>query len=72
MEERLRFYEDGVAPGKNITAMQAAMAKLRDELGDAGDDEGMEVDGGSAKKKEKKDKVGLAGRRGGRGFVPWW
>ena len=23
VEERLRFYEDGIAPGKNIDAMQA-------------------------------------------------
>ena len=26
VEERLRFYEDGIAPGKNIDAMQARPA----------------------------------------------
>ena len=29
VEERLRFYEDGVAPTKNLTAMQEAMATVR-------------------------------------------
>ncbi|KAI8473241.1 MAG: hypothetical protein J3K34DRAFT_375598 [Monoraphidium minutum] len=65
VEERLRFYEDGVAPGKNITAMQDAMAKFKGELGDAGDDDG---GGGGApasgKKKEKKDKKDKKEKRG--------
>ncbi len=26
VEERLKFYEDGIAPTKNMTAMQAALA----------------------------------------------
>jgi nucleolar protein 56 len=59
VEERLRFYEDGVAPSKNITAMQAAMTKFKGELGDAGDDDEMDVDAktpGGGKKKEKKEK----------------
>lgn len=29
VEERLRFYEDGVAPTKNLTAMAEAMATAR-------------------------------------------
>lgn len=65
VEERLRFYEEGVAPGKNLAAMQAAMAKFKEELGDAAGDEDMaEAAPASGKKskdkkekKEKKDKV---------------
>lgn len=34
VEERLRFYEEGVAPKKNITAMQEAMKALGDAAGD--------------------------------------
>lgn len=29
VEERLRFYEEGVAPTKNLTAMQEALASVR-------------------------------------------
>ena len=31
MEERLRFYEDGVAPTKNLTAMQDALRKVAED-----------------------------------------
>jgi len=50
VEERLRFYEEGVAPRKNLSVMQEAIAKLKEE-GGADDD-----DSKAAKKKEKKDK----------------
>ena len=51
VEERLRFYEDGVAPRKNLDVMQEVLGAL----GDAGDDGGdMDVD--VAPKKDKKEK----------------
>ena len=37
VEERLRFYDDGVAPRKNATVMAEAMEKSKAELGDAAD-----------------------------------
>ena len=51
VEERLRFYDSGEAPRKNIDVMKAVMDELRAEgkLGGGGDDE-------AAKKKAKKDK----------------
>lgn len=50
VEERLRFYEDGVAPRKNLAVMAEAMEKFRSELGDE------EVVLPAAGKKDKKDK----------------
>eukprot|EP00955_Chlamydomonas_euryale_P085204 364068-Chlamydomonas_euryale.AAC.11 len=53
VEERLRFYEEGVAPRKNIDMMTDAMKKVKEQLGDeAGDDD--EVAGKKDKKKDKK------------------
>jgi len=52
VEERLRFYDSGEAPRKNIDVMRAVMEELRAE-GKLGGGEG---DGGADKKKEKKDK----------------
>ena len=51
VEERLRFYDSGEAPRKNIDVMKAVMDELRAEgkLGGGDDDE-------AAKKKAKKDK----------------
>lgn len=54
VEERLRFYEEGVAPRKNVNVMQEAMAKLKTDLGDAAGDGDQEDK--AEKKKEKKDK----------------
>jgi len=48
VEERLRFYEDGVAPTKNLTAMQEAMATVR------GSEEEVVVKEEPEKKKKKK------------------
>jgi nucleolar protein 56 len=48
VEERLRFYEDGVAPRKNLDVMKEVIGAL----GDAG----TEGDGGAEKKSAKKDK----------------
>ena len=52
VEERLRFYDSGEAPRKNIDVMRAVMEELRAE-GKLGGGEG---DGGADKKKEKKEK----------------
>ena len=49
MEERLRFYEDGVAPRKNATVMAEAMEKFKETAGDDDDEE-------PKPKKAKKDK----------------
>ena len=49
VEERLRFYEDGVAPRKNIDMMGEALAKVKEQLGA----EGKEA---APKKEKKKDK----------------
>ena len=58
VEERLRFYEEGVAPRKNAAAMAEAMAEQQQLQGGGG----AEGAGGkeSAKKEEKKDKAGGA------------
>lgn len=53
VEERLRFYEEGVAPRKNLSVMQEAMAKLKEEDGPEDEEAG---EAKAAKKKEKKDK----------------
>lgn len=53
VEERLRFYEEGVAPKKNVDAMKEAVEKVKSQLGA----EAVGGDGGSSKKdKKKKDK----------------
>merc|ERR1711934_1059783 len=49
VEERLRFYEDGTAPRKNVTVMKEAMGDLEDILPEAGT-------GGDTPKSEKKKK----------------
>jgi len=51
VEERLRFYEDGVAPRKNLDVMHEVLGAL---CGDSGDAEG--EDKKKKKKKEKKRK----------------
>mmetsp|Transcript_3058 Transcript_3058/g.5261 ORF Transcript_3058/g.5261 Transcript_3058/m.5261 type:complete len:500 (-) Transcript_3058:372-1871(-) len=56
VEERLRFYEEGVAPRKNLTVMQEAMAKVKSDLGDAGEDEETPAEEKKDKKKDKKKK----------------
>ena len=47
VEERLRFYEEGVAPRKNTDVMKDAISKLKETIGEPSKD----------KKKDKKDKV---------------
>ena len=56
MEERLKFYETGVTPRKNVEVMREAIEEAKSVLG------GMEVNGlgvapSSEKKKKKKKKV---------------
>ena len=56
VEERLKFYETGVTPRKNVEVMREAIEEAKSVLG------GMEVDGlgvapSSEKKKKKKKKV---------------
>lgn len=52
VEERLRFYEEGVAPKKNVDAMKEAMEKVKGELGlDS------KVEGSSKKDKKKKKRA---------------
>eukprot|EP00195_Chlamydomonas_chlamydogama_P010551 CAMPEP_0202900590 /NCGR_PEP_ID=MMETSP1392-20130828/11922_1 /ASSEMBLY_ACC=CAM_ASM_000868 /TAXON_ID=225041 /ORGANISM="Chlamydomonas chlamydogama, Strain SAG 11-48b" /LENGTH=495 /DNA_ID=CAMNT_0049587007 /DNA_START=183 /DNA_END=1670 /DNA_ORIENTATION=- len=50
VEERLRFYEEGVAPRKNVDVMAEALAKLKDS------GEGEAAAGGKKDKKDKKKK----------------
>jgi nucleolar protein 56 len=52
VEERLRFYEDGIAPKKNITAMQEAIQSLAGTTDMDLDD----AEEPKSKKKKKKDK----------------
>lgn len=51
VEERLKFYETGAAPKKNIDCMEEVARHLR-----AGKDAEMEEEEGAKKKKKKKDK----------------
>ncbi|KAF6262555.1 hypothetical protein COO60DRAFT_1282656 [Scenedesmus sp. NREL 46B-D3] len=53
VEERLRFYEEGVAPRKNLAVMQEAMDKFKGQLAD---EEIVLDDDKAAKKKDKKKK----------------
>ena len=57
MEERLRFYEEGVAPTKNLTAMQAAIATARAA---DGDENVGQLEQPEKKKKKKRKAVELA------------
>ncbi|BDA45072.1 Nucleolar protein 56 [Coccomyxa sp. Obi] len=66
VEERLRFYDEGIAPSKNVTAMQEAMAKAR-EAGDSAKAEALvpvavepSAEEGATAKKSKKRKVAEA------------
>ncbi|GFR43940.1 hypothetical protein Agub_g5079 [Astrephomene gubernaculifera] len=52
VEERLRFYEEGVAPRKNSNVMGEAMEVVKTQL----ETEAKEEDGDKKKKKEKKEK----------------
>jgi hypothetical protein len=63
VEERLKFYEEGIAPRKNATVMAEAMEKFKAGLGDGedGDDAAMDEGGdgeaaGTPGEKEKKAK----------------
>ena len=51
MEERLKFYETGAAPRKNIDVMEEVARHLK-----VGKDAMEEEDAAAAKKKKKKDK----------------
>mmetsp|Transcript_14737 Transcript_14737/g.35095 ORF Transcript_14737/g.35095 Transcript_14737/m.35095 type:complete len:503 (-) Transcript_14737:202-1710(-) len=51
VEERLRFYEEGVAPKKNITAMEEVLSQIQ-KGGDMDDDE-VHLDEDDGKKKTK-------------------
>ncbi|KAI7841800.1 hypothetical protein COHA_004524 [Chlorella ohadii] len=51
VEERLRFYEEGVAPRKNLDVMKEVISTLGDAAG-----EGEPAEEGKKKKKEKKEK----------------
>ncbi len=54
VEERLRFYEDGVAPTKNLTAMQDALRTIAEAAGPMEEDG---AGGGAADGQPKKAKV---------------
>jgi nucleolar protein 56 len=56
VEERLRFYEEGVAPRKNSAAMSEAMEAARAEGGGGGGGAGGGGDKSAKKKEKKKDK----------------
>lgn len=51
VEERLRFYEDGVAPRKNLDVMQEVLGTLGGKA-----DEGAKMDEDASEKKKKKEK----------------
>lgn len=52
MEERLRFYDTGAAPRKNVDVMAAVRAELAGE----GGDKGAAAKGAAAEEGEKKKK----------------
>jgi nucleolar protein 56 len=57
VEERLKFYETGAAPRKNVDVMKEAMKEAHDEAGngsDSGDDSDVEVAVAKASKRDKK------------------
>eukprot|EP00879_Flechtneria_rotunda_P015258 GHRR01015949.1.p1 GENE.GHRR01015949.1~~GHRR01015949.1.p1 ORF type:complete len:332 (+),score=134.15 GHRR01015949.1:1244-2239(+) len=59
VEERLRFYEEGVAPRKNLAVMQEAMEKFKAQLAD--EEVVLDDDSSKMKKKDKKKKKREAG-----------
>lgn len=59
VEERLRFYEEGVAPRKNASVMEEAMASVKTQLADED-----KADGGKKKKKVREEGA-LHGVHGG-------
>ena len=56
VEERLKFYETGAAPRRNIDVMQEVAKQLKVDNGDDSDEEMAEVKTPSKKDKKKKDK----------------
>ena len=56
VEERLKFYETGAAPRRNIDVMQDVAKQLKVDGGDDSDEEMAEVKTPSKKEKKKKDK----------------
>eukprot|EP01026_Neomeris_dumetosa_P073126 TRINITY_DN748_c0_g1_i11.p1 TRINITY_DN748_c0_g1~~TRINITY_DN748_c0_g1_i11.p1 ORF type:complete len:567 (-),score=106.04 TRINITY_DN748_c0_g1_i11:152-1801(-) len=57
VEDRLKFYEEGVAPTKNEDAMKEALSKMREELGmDEDQTAEQQAQNGEEKKKKKKKK----------------
>ena len=65
VEERLRFYEDGVAPTKNLTAMQDALRSIAEAAGPMQEDD---ANGGATEGQPKKTKVRIRQRSWG-GFM---
>jgi len=56
VEERLRFYETGATPRKNIDVMKEAIVEAREEAGGQEDEEEVEEESKDKKKKSKKSK----------------
>ena len=56
VEERLKFYETGAAPRRNIDVMQDVAKQLKVDGGDDSDEEMTDVKTPSKKEKKKKDK----------------
>jgi nucleolar protein 56 len=56
VEERLKFYETGAAPRKNLDVMQEVARQLKAAKPDDDDDVEMQVEAETPRKKEKKDK----------------
>ena len=56
VEERLKFYETGAAPRRNIDVMQDVAKQLKVDAGDDSDEEMTDVKTPSKKEKKKKDK----------------
>jgi len=56
VEERLKFYETGQAPRRNIDVMEEVSKELRAAKGDLSDEEMDDVDDKKKAKKEKKEK----------------
>lgn len=54
VEDRLKFYDSGEAPKKNIDAMKEVLEELNKSVANEGDDEGTKK-----KKKKKKDRKSL-------------
>ena len=63
VEERLRFYEEGMAPTKNLTAMQAAIETARAAGGD--ENVGQPEQPDKKKKKKKRKAAELATEEAG-------